>query len=49
MFSKCFEYHLYNFEEYLSSKFLFNLTLFTLELLPPYPLKWTQLSHEPKQ
>ena len=53
IFSKCFKWNFYNYEDYLWSKFLLSLMLFTGVIAtnpsPPRPQKWVQLDPEPKK
>ena len=46
-FLKSFKWHLYNYEDYLWSKFQLNLMLFT-GVIAPKPPKMGQLGPEPK-
>ena len=41
-FSRCFEWHLDNYEDYLWSKFQLYLTLFTRVIASKSPSKWSQ-------
>ena len=48
-FSKSLIWRLYNYEDYLWSKFQLNLTLFTRVIAPKNPPKWAQLGPEPNK